>query len=136
MFHPAKIIRRVQASPTVVVLDLDVDLQSTSTNVTTTATTTTTTTFQPGQWVDFMAPSQDWVGGFSPASSPRDLPLLRLAVKRSRHPPAEWIHSDFCLDTMNNHRTVKIRFGGDSTLVPLFVPSDGPPTLLPSRRKD
>ena len=102
MFHTGKIIRRSLISPTVMILDIDVP---------------SLTTFLPGQWVDFVAakPNNDWVGGFSIASSPRDLPKLTLAVKNSDHddPPATWVH--------NNDRSavgvpVEVRVGGDCVL--------------------
>ena len=46
--------------------------------------------------VDFMIPGVETVGGFSMMSSPRKLKkhrLIELAVKKSDHPPAKWVHS-------------------------------------------
>jgi len=71
------------------------------------------TTFLPGQWVDFVVKPNDWVGGFSIASSPRDLPKLTLAVKNSDHPPATWTHDD---DRSAVGVPVEIRVGGDCVL--------------------
>lgn len=50
-------------------------------------------TFRAGNWVDFIIPEVDKVGGYSMCSTPAELPTLRLAVKRSTHPPAAWCHS-------------------------------------------
>ncbi|CAK9087996.1 unnamed protein product [Durusdinium trenchii] len=52
-------------------------------------------TFKAGNWVDFFI-DQDGVskvGGYSMSSIPSSLPELRLAVKTSRHPPAQWCHT-------------------------------------------
>ncbi|KAG7361496.1 oxidoreductase NAD-binding domain containing protein [Nitzschia inconspicua] len=95
MYHTGKIIRKSMASPTVMVLDLHVPNFS----------------FLPGQWVDFMVPPHQWVGGFSIASSPRDVPLVRLAIKRSDHAPAKWVH-----DHSKVHETVQVSVGGTSVL--------------------
>lgn len=78
----AKIVSRHMASQTVMILELELQASSSSFQ------------FQPGQWVDFMAPPCDWIGGFSPASLPSELPNMTLAVKRSRHPPSQWVHSE------------------------------------------
>lgn len=67
--------------------------------------------FRPGQWVDFVVPPHQWIGGFSIASSPRDIPYMRLAVKRSDHPPATWVH-----DHSKVHDTVNVSVGGNCTL--------------------
>mmetsp|Transcript_18335 Transcript_18335/g.51097 ORF Transcript_18335/g.51097 Transcript_18335/m.51097 type:complete len:284 (+) Transcript_18335:113-964(+) len=82
MFHTGTIVKRFRISPTVMMLDIRV--------------APSLTTFSPGQWVDVLAKQadEDWVGGFSIASSPRDLPTITLAVKRSDHPPAAWVHDD------------------------------------------
>lgn len=101
LVHTARIVRRFRASPTVIVLDLCAP---------------TLTTFHPGQWIDFMAPPYTWVGGFSLVSSPRDLPTVSVAVKRSTHPPAAWVHSQEAEET---NREVKIRVGGTCTLLPM-----------------
>jgi ferredoxin-NADP reductase len=98
MFHAGKILRRARISPTVMMLDIDVpSLKS----------------FQPGQWVDFVAKPNDWVGGFSIASSPRDLPKLTLAVKNSSDAPATWVHDD---DRSSVGHAVEVRVGGDCVL--------------------
>ena len=52
--------------------------------------------FQPGQWVDFHAPGLITLGGFSIVSPPSQLTSSRtfeIAVKRSQHPPAHWVHT-------------------------------------------
>ncbi len=69
--------------------------------------------FRPGQWVDFVAKPNKWVGGFSIASSPRDLPRITLAIKKSTDIPATWIHDD---DQCSEGLSVEIRVGGDSVL--------------------
>ncbi|CAK0803826.1 unnamed protein product, partial [Prorocentrum cordatum] len=51
-------------------------------------------TFRPGNWVDFFIDGCPKVGGYSMCSVPAELPVLRLAVKRSQHPPAAWCHSE------------------------------------------
>ena len=51
--------------------------------------------FKAGNWVDFFI-DQDGVskvGGYSMSSIPSDLPELQLAVKSSKHPPAQWCHT-------------------------------------------
>lgn len=59
-------------------------------------------TFAPGNWLDLHAPGlQHAVGGYSITSSPQqlrreqgaDAGTIDLCVKRSRHPVAEWVHS-------------------------------------------
>lgn len=51
--------------------------------------------FRAGQWVDFFVPGLDKVGGFSMVSTPEDLPVLRLAVKKADFaPPARWVHHE------------------------------------------
>jgi ferredoxin-NADP reductase len=98
MFHAGKIIRRFRTSPSVMMLDIDVPSLG---------------SFRPGQWVDFVAKPNEWVGGFSIASSPRDLPKITLAVKNSNDPPATWIHDD---DRSSVGLPVEIRVGGDCVL--------------------
>jgi ferredoxin-NADP reductase len=52
--------------------------------------------FQPGQWVDFHVPDSALIGGYSICSTPRTLMedgVIELAVKRSTHPPAAWVHA-------------------------------------------
>lgn len=98
MFHAGRILRRSRISPTVMLLDIDVpSLES----------------FLPGQWVDFVAKPNKWVGGFSIASSPRDLPRITLAVKKSTDIPATWIHDG---GKCSEGLSVEIRVGGDSVL--------------------
>lgn len=51
--------------------------------------------FLQGQWVDFFIPHVPAVGGFSFVSTPRQLErcgTFELAVKRSSHPAAAWLH--------------------------------------------
>ena len=53
--------------------------------------------FRAGQWVDFYVDGVPEVGGFSVTSTPRQLRqdgTLSLAVKRSAHPPARWVHNE------------------------------------------
>lgn len=64
--------------------------------------------FLPGQWVDFYIPPINKVGGYSITSLPSHLPRLELAVKRSRHPPAEWVTS-----IAQAGDSVKVRVGGE-----------------------
>ena len=64
--------------------------------------------FLPGQWVDFYIPAINKVGGYSITSLPSHLPRLELAVKRSRHPPAEWVTSNSQVGD-----AVKVRVGGE-----------------------
>ena len=64
--------------------------------------------FLPGQWVDFYIPPINKVGGYSITSLPSHLPRLELAVKRSRHPPAEWVTSNAKVGD-----AVKVRVGGE-----------------------
>ena len=97
MFHHGKIIRKFQASPTVMVLDLNVPSLS---------------TFDPGQWIDFVVKPYTWIGGFSIASSPRDLPTIRIAVKRSDHPPSTWVHEQSKVNDI-----VELQIGGTCTLI-------------------
>mmetsp|Transcript_91206 Transcript_91206/g.292859 ORF Transcript_91206/g.292859 Transcript_91206/m.292859 type:complete len:309 (-) Transcript_91206:75-1001(-) len=53
-------------------------------------------TFRAGNWVDFFIDGCPKIGGYSMCSTPSELPKLRLAVKRSLHPPAAWCHSEAC----------------------------------------
>ena len=100
MFHTGTIARRWKVSPSVMMLDIDVPSLG---------------SFLPGQWVDFVAKPNEWVGGFSIASSPRDLPRISLAVKNSRDPPATWVHGN---DKGGSAVGVKVevRVGGDCVL--------------------
>jgi ferredoxin-NADP reductase len=98
MYRTGKIIRQALVSPTVMVLDLDVP----------------GLWFEPGQWIDFMVPPHEWVGGFSIASSPRQLPLIRIAVKKSSHLPAAWVHS--ADESSHVEETVEICVGGTCIL--------------------
>ena len=99
MHHVGTIIRKQLASPTVMVLELKVP---------------TLSSFLPGQWVDFMVPPHSWIGGFSIASSPKDLPNLTLAIKRSSHPPAAWVH-----ESSHVNQDVHVQVGGTCVLPPL-----------------
>ena len=101
MYYSANIVRATLASPSVMALELRL------------TTAGSGFTFSPGQWVDFVVPGHDWIGGFSLASSPRDLPMVRLAVKHSNHPPAAWIHSHLPSD---KEIPVEISVGGTCTL--------------------
>ncbi|KAM3822098.1 oxidoreductase NAD-binding domain-containing protein 1 isoform 2-T2 [Vipera latastei] len=68
-------------------------------------------TFKAGQWVDFFIPGVPVVGGFSICSSPGMLEeegVLELAVKRTTHPPAHWIHTQCALNS-----EVALRVGGN-----------------------
>mmetsp|Transcript_22174 Transcript_22174/g.54900 ORF Transcript_22174/g.54900 Transcript_22174/m.54900 type:complete len:259 (+) Transcript_22174:170-946(+) len=98
MFHAGKIITRSRISPTVMLLEIEApSLKS----------------FQPGQWVDFVAKPNEWVGGFSIASSPRDLPKITLAVKKSKDRPATWVHND---EQCSVGFPIEMRVGGNSVL--------------------
>ncbi len=53
--------------------------------------------FKPGQWVDFYAPKVAAVGGYSITSTPQHLAAqgtIELAVKRSSHCVATWLHTE------------------------------------------
>eukprot|EP00062_Callorhinchus_milii_P012564 gi/632959733/ref/XP_007895791.1/ PREDICTED: oxidoreductase NAD-binding domain-containing protein 1 isoform X1 [Callorhinchus milii] len=68
-------------------------------------------TFKAGQWVDFFVPGVSKVGGFSICSNPGLLEregVLELAVKITKHPPAQWVHSQCVLGS-----EVALRVGGD-----------------------
>ncbi|XP_078092145.1 oxidoreductase NAD-binding domain-containing protein 1 isoform X2 [Mustelus asterias] len=82
--------------------------------------------FKAGQWVDFFIPGTSQVGGFSICSSPGLLErenALELAVKYTKHPPAQWIHTQ-----CNVGSEVTLRVGGDFFFDP--QPSDSPVNLL------
>ena len=64
--------------------------------------------FTPGQWVDYFIPENESTGGYSPVSSPAELPVLELAVQRSDWPPAAWVHERTKLGDV-----VYLRPGGD-----------------------
>ncbi|CAB9529715.1 Oxidoreductase NAD-binding domain-containing protein 1 [Seminavis robusta] len=97
-YHVGKILARRVASPTVVVLDLEVP---------------SSLQFQPGQWLDFVVPPYEWVGGFSTASQPEELPKITLAIKESNHPPSRWVHSQ---ESTEIGRTVHVQVGGTCVL--------------------
>ena len=104
VFHAGHIVTKRLASPTVTILELQVP---------------SLTSFHPGQWVDFVAPPHHWVGGFSLASSPNDLPNLMLAVKASStssQKPAQWVTSD-----SNIGDSVRVRVGGSCVLQKDFL---------------
>ncbi|XP_067649713.1 oxidoreductase NAD-binding domain-containing protein 1-like isoform X2 [Haliotis asinina] len=82
--------------------------------------------FKAGQWVDTFIPGVDTVTGFSMCSSPGLLQrdgMMHLAVKRSSHPPAEWVHTKCKVGSQ-----VNLRVGGDY----FYDPQTGedPPTDL------
>ena len=97
-YHAGKILARRLLSPTVVELELEVSSE---------------VTFRPGQWIDFVVPPYDWIGGFSMTSLPRELPKLKFAVKKSRHPPSQWIHSE---ESKEIGRNVQVQVGGNCVL--------------------
>lgn len=102
-FSAARIIAKRYLSPTVVQLELE---------------TSPSFSFQPGQWVDFIAASSaaadtSWVGGFSLTSGPEDLPVCRLAVKSSNQAPAQWVHTQ-----ARPGNEVYLRVDGSCVLVP------------------
>ncbi|KAJ6666548.1 hypothetical protein lerEdw1_020271 [Lerista edwardsae] len=83
-------------------------------------------TFKAGQWVDFFIPGVAVVGGFSICSSPGLLEqegVLELAVKRTTHPPAHWVHTQCALDS-----EVALRVGGNFFFDP--QPADPPANLV------
>lgn len=96
VFHIGRIVAKRAASPTVTVLDLNIPSLS---------------SFMPGQWVDFMAPPNEWVGGFSLSSSPRDLPNVTLAVKSSSQKPSQWVTTE-----SKEGDAVEIQVGGTCVL--------------------
>mmetsp|Transcript_3578 Transcript_3578/g.4867 ORF Transcript_3578/g.4867 Transcript_3578/m.4867 type:complete len:293 (+) Transcript_3578:105-983(+) len=70
--------------------------------------------FHPGQWVDFLIPHLDVIGGYSFTSTPKLLQskgTLELAVKISKHPAASWIH-----DKCKQGDEVLIKSGGNFKL--------------------
>eukprot|EP00928_Gymnodinium_smaydae_P006066 TRINITY_DN12111_c0_g1_i2.p1 TRINITY_DN12111_c0_g1~~TRINITY_DN12111_c0_g1_i2.p1 ORF type:complete len:332 (+),score=33.74 TRINITY_DN12111_c0_g1_i2:116-997(+) len=64
--------------------------------------------FHPGNWVDFFIEGVPTIGGYSMCSTPSELPKLRLAVKRSMHPPAAWCHSKAAIPGVK----VRLKSGG------------------------
>mmetsp|Transcript_27922 Transcript_27922/g.67933 ORF Transcript_27922/g.67933 Transcript_27922/m.67933 type:complete len:279 (-) Transcript_27922:65-901(-) len=96
IYHAAKITRKYLASPSVIILELNVP---------------SLTSFLPGQWVDFMAPPHEWIGGFSIASSPSNLPQLTLAIKKSKAQASAWVHSDSKVGS-----DLRVQVGGGCTL--------------------
>lgn len=85
--------------------------------------------FLPGMWVDFYIPSIDKVGGYSIVSLPEELPLLELAVKVSRHPPAAWIG----VQAKPGDRVV-IRAGGTFHLGDILEAAEGQTRRKPPQR--
>ncbi|XP_054620061.1 oxidoreductase NAD-binding domain-containing protein 1 [Dunckerocampus dactyliophorus] len=82
--------------------------------------------FKAGQWVDLFIPGVEKVGGFSMCSSPGLLQregVVELAVKHSKHPPAQWVHTACTLGSQ-----VTMRVGGDFYFDP--SPSDPAVNLL------
>lgn len=97
VFHVGRIASKRLVSPSVTVLDLHVPSLH---------------FFLPGQWVDFVSPENSgWVGGFSLASSPSDLPTVTLAVKASSQKPARWVTFDSKVGD-----TIEIQVGGNCVL--------------------
>ncbi|TKS88577.1 Oxidoreductase NAD-binding domain-containing protein 1 [Collichthys lucidus] len=79
--------------------------------------------FKAGQWVDFFIPGVETVGGFSMCSSPGLLQregVVELAVKYTKHPPADWVHT-----TCTVGSEVAMRVGGDF----FFDPSPSDPSV-------
>ena len=76
--------------------------------------------FSAGQWVDMHIPGIPIVGGYSITSTPAMLPLLELAVKASRHPPAAWVTGEARVGD-----PVSLRVGGSFGL-----PTPPPPLVL------
>lgn len=73
--------------------------------------------FKAGQWVDFEIPGIETIGGFSMCSSPEKLQkhrLVDLAIKRSDHPPAHWVHTQCQVGSQ-----VTLKVGGDFFYDPL-----------------
>mmetsp|Transcript_6162 Transcript_6162/g.18622 ORF Transcript_6162/g.18622 Transcript_6162/m.18622 type:complete len:239 (-) Transcript_6162:14-730(-) len=67
--------------------------------------------FRPGQWIDLKVPGVNNVGGFSITSTPqrlRDEGSVEIAVKQSRDPVAQFLHSHSLLGVK-----VQIRSGGE-----------------------
>ena len=69
--------------------------------------------FLPGQWVDFLPPGLETVGGYTIVTSPGDLPQLDLAVKKSRNEVAVWCHSE---EKAVPGTRVQVRAGGSFAL--------------------
>jgi NAD(P)H-flavin reductase len=81
--------------------------------------------FAPGQWVDLYAPGVPAAGGYSFISTPQQLAAagtIELAVKRSRHPVASWLH-----EQCRPGDQVHVRTGGSFALRPEQL---GQPLLL------
>ncbi|XP_071385422.1 oxidoreductase NAD-binding domain-containing protein 1 isoform X2 [Centroberyx affinis] len=79
--------------------------------------------FKAGQWVDFLIPGLEKVGGFSMCSSPGLLQregVVELAVKYTKHPPAHWIHTACTVGS-----SVAMRVGGNF----YFDPSPSDPSV-------
>jgi NAD(P)H-flavin reductase len=78
--------------------------------------------YEAGQWVDFIIPGVSIVGGYSFISSPfvhegirvdnAVPPCFDLAVKKSTHAPAAWVHSQQC----SENTQVSIKVGGKYSL--------------------
>lgn len=81
--------------------------------------------FRPGQWVDFVINPMFLVGGFSMISTPSTLPSFELAVKRSSHRPAAWVHT-----IAQPGDEVVVRAGGDFTLDFGLLKASGKKKLL------
>ena len=84
--------------------------------------------FLPGQWVDVALPGKEkppWVGGFSIASVPDQLPLIELLVKRSEDAAARWVH-----EQVETDQQVEIRVQGACVWDPMSGDRDRPLTLV------
>jgi len=60
--------------------------------------------FQNGQWIDFFAPIEGKnIGGYTITSTKKDLPKLKLIIKRSlHHPVTKFIHEEFKVNDVVN----------------------------------
>lgn len=84
--------------------------------------------FMPGQWVDFHIPGVETIGGFSICSTPSLLEKelkLELAVKRSKHPPAAWVHQKAAAGVQ-----VQIEIGGTFAYDPEGAQQKNPALFL------
>lgn len=58
-----------------------------------------------------MAPPNEWIGGFSIASPPSNLPQLTLAIKKSNAQASTWVHTDSKVGS-----DLRVQVGGGCTL--------------------
>ena len=119
LWFDATIIHLSRLTPTVTGVTVDVDMDRpmlTSDNKGSTwqpVNPSRPFDFLPGQWVDFYIPPINKVGGYSITSLSSHLPRLELAVKKSRHPPADWVTSKAQVGD-----AVKVRVGGEFVYSP------------------